>query len=259
MEQRYTIYGHIDPRDGQLRYVGMVSSRSATARLGEHISAALRGSRTHHHKWLRSLLSVGLTPDIEVLDVCNSIEALVELEKWHIAYFRFIGCDLTNHTDGGEGVPGHRDSPETKLKKSVARKGCVVSAITRAKLSVANLGKKQSLETIQKRVLSLRGQKRSAEDRAKMSARQTGKIVSPETRLKISASRLGCPVSVASRIRMSRAWGTAAFKDQNGVIYQTQSEAGRALGLRPQNIGKVLRHKRNHTGGYTFKYVEEHK
>ena len=45
------------------------------------------------------------------------------------------------------------------------------------------------------------------------------------------------------------------IKDQNGVVYQSQHEAARQLGLRQAKISMVLNGKRKHTGGFMFSFV----
>lgn len=117
-----SIYGLIDPRSGELRYVGKTSA-SPWNRADRHVREARAGHRTHRHNWLRQLLVVGLRPDVEVLEVHGTPEALAEAERHFIAYFRSVGCNLTNLTDGGEGTAGLVRSAENKAKVSAARKG----------------------------------------------------------------------------------------------------------------------------------------
>ena len=42
-----------------------------------------------------------------------------------------------------------------------------------------------------------------------------------------------------------------------GEVYRTISEAARAVGVDPSNVGKVLRGKRQQAGGYRFQYTRE--
>lgn len=116
MGARFLIYGLIDPRDGQLRYVG----KSATG-MGRPKSL----HSAYCLAWERQLRARGLKPDIEVLEEHESAEALPEAERYFIAYFRFIGCRLTNLTAGGDGGATRHGphTPESKVLMSIAMKG----------------------------------------------------------------------------------------------------------------------------------------
>jgi group I intron endonuclease len=148
------VYGLIDPRSGELRYVGK-TERSNVVRLKRHVHNAHEGVSSHAYNWLRQLLAAGLKPEVSVLEVHETAEALNEAERHLIAYFRSIGCDLTNATEGGDGSVGYRHTEESKQKqrsKMTGRRlteehrasisgglmGRIVSHATRAKLSAAN-------------------------------------------------------------------------------------------------------------------------
>ncbi len=140
------------------------------------------------------------------------------------------GGPLVNMTDGGDGVRGHKRTPEQCAAMSAARKGCRNSPEAAAKISASLKGRPktkehgeavsrakkgkstghQSEETKKKRADKLRGLKRSSsaiaaakagqaamteEKRALRSARVskalTGKKLSDEHRAKISAVQKG--------------------------------------------------------------------
>ncbi len=107
------IYGLIDPRDGQLRYIGQTScgKKRFCKLIGKHALAP----RTYKNSWIKGLRNNGLLPEILIIEEC-SIDKLSELEIFYIEYFRSLGCRLTNTTEGGEGTRGKR-SEETKLKQ----------------------------------------------------------------------------------------------------------------------------------------------
>jgi hypothetical protein len=98
----FIVYGLIDPRNGQLRYVGKTTQLSR--RMHYHASKARGGVRRHVYDWLRSLSRAGCRPEVQVLESCGAETDLDEAECHHIAYFKMLGCDLTNLTSGGEGV-----------------------------------------------------------------------------------------------------------------------------------------------------------
>ena len=110
------IYGLFDPRSNQLRYVGFTSN-PLRRRLGEHLRDP---SNTHKGKWIRSLLKDGYKPEIDVLQTTTDQERVFD-EQWSIAYYRSIGCNLTNGTLGGDGVLGHVWTEEQKRQISKSK------------------------------------------------------------------------------------------------------------------------------------------
>src|SRR5438105_11913465 len=104
----FIIYGLIDPRDGQLRYVG--KSVSGMNRPKAHMQHVFLQSNTHKVNWIRQLKALGLQYGIVVIQSLDDKEMLSQAEIFWIAYFRQLGCPLTNLTAGGEGMLGHRPS-----------------------------------------------------------------------------------------------------------------------------------------------------
>ena len=80
---RYLIYGLLDPRDKQLRYVGKTHKRREF-RLAEHIEDAQLGRNRPLHVWIRELLSVNLNPEIFVLRRIPPAECWAEAERAEI-------------------------------------------------------------------------------------------------------------------------------------------------------------------------------
>ena len=134
----------------------------------------------------------GDVPIVKVRQHLTDAEAM-EIE---IALIAVIGRadlgtgPLLNLTIGGDGVVGHKRTPEQRMQMSIARKGTRVSPEAAAKVSAklkgvpkspehcaavsaakkGKPGKPQSQETKDKRANSLRGQKRSDEALEKMRA-----------------------------------------------------------------------------------------
>lgn len=202
--------------------------------------------RTYRSCWIKSLAAEGLKPEIEVLEVHESAEALVEAEQHFIAYFRFLGCRLTNLTVGGEGIPGFRHTTETRLRMSNVHLRENLTPETLARMSAAQVGKRLSLEH------------RASLARAAL----LRPPLSSETRQKISeASRGRVPWSVGAtfsddmKLRMSRAKGGRRIVDESGVVYLGASDAAKRLGLSPGGVSRAAK-TGGRAGAHTFRYAE---
>jgi hypothetical protein len=178
------IYGYIDPRNGHLRYVGKTSC--GMKRPKNFIQHA-----GHCLNWVKNLAQDNLKPEIVILEEL-SVEAsnadLNEAERHHIAYWKFLGCELTNHRLGGEGGAGYKMTLEHRANLSAALKG----------RTSPNKGKKLSQDIRAKISLSLTGKHHSQETRIRMSVSRSGagnhmfgKTHTQETRSKISSNKTG--------------------------------------------------------------------
>jgi hypothetical protein len=138
----------------EIRYVGKTTG-DITLRLRQHLQAAARGAHTYVARWLRSAKDV----EVVVLE-CDPPGGLDAAERAWIAHLRDIGCQLTNLTDGGDGmVPG-------ELAREAGRKGGI----------------------------ALRGKPKSPEHRAKIAAALRGTThshMTPEVREKIGKANTG--------------------------------------------------------------------
>jgi hypothetical protein len=109
-----TIYALIDPRTGNVRYVG--ATTNVQRRLQEHLR---RKEFRHCSRWVQSLLAEGSAPCVWILEVAGDGWQVAE-RRW-IETFRELGMAECNIADGGEGTsPGSTKSPETRAKMSVA-------------------------------------------------------------------------------------------------------------------------------------------
>lgn len=118
-ERRWEIYVLVDPRTGNIRYVGV--THRTKIRLREHVSKALNRGKTHRERWIVALAKEDLQPIHEVVDVGEG-PGWGEREAFWIAYYR-QHYDLVNATDGGEGLPGYKPSQELREKWSKQRRG----------------------------------------------------------------------------------------------------------------------------------------
>jgi len=150
MNQTVFIYGLNDPETGKCRYIGKSDNPAHRYRL--HLWNASR-YKTHKDCWIKSLLSSGKVPVLEVLREVP-VAGWQVWERAFIEVYQERGFDLTNLAVGGlGGQSGKSPSAETRLKLSLAlrgRPGRIPSEGTRNKISNALSGRSLSLETIQK-------------------------------------------------------------------------------------------------------------
>ena len=133
------IYALVDPRDGNVRYVGWTVNLAG--RLRGHICDSMRREHTRKSRWINKLIRHGLRPKMEVLESGNGC-------GWQQAEQRWIklcseSFELTNATQGGEGQVGVKASTETRIKMSIAGKGRRHSDAARRNMSAAQKGRKK--------------------------------------------------------------------------------------------------------------------
>jgi group I intron endonuclease len=119
MENKSFIYTLSDPITKKVRYVGKTDNLDY--RLKKHINES-KNKRTHKEKWVDSLITQGLTPIMDILDIVNKTEWCFYETYW-ISQMKTWGFDLTNGTYGGEGsdgFKGKKHSNETKEKCRIA-------------------------------------------------------------------------------------------------------------------------------------------
>lgn len=133
------IYGLVDPTNNQLKYIG--KSVNPKNRFRKHLQEC-RKKVTYKDRWLNKLLQKNIKPELLIIDVVNESN-WVFWEKHYIAYFKKIGCELTNTTEGGDNPPNRIGKKRTKEEIEKIRK--------------SNLGKKRSEETKQKLSISKKG------------------------------------------------------------------------------------------------------
>lgn len=153
----------------------------------QHAQASFlrRDGRTRKAAWIRRLLALDLKPEVVILEEYQSGEGLGDLECAAIAHYRSMGFDLTNGTDGGDGCPGRRHTPDS-IEKMRRR---VFTPEHRAKLSAAKKGKPKS--EAHKEKLRLVALAMPDEQRRKIGDAGRGREVSPETRAKMCAAQRG--------------------------------------------------------------------
>ena len=115
----YGLYNEFD----QIRYVGLTKN-PLNIRYNQHIRSAKnyidKDESSHCLRWIRSMLKKGLTPTIKLITIVpgNGEDA----ERFYIAYYKMLGANLTNLTNGGDGTIGYTRSDETNKKSVETRK-----------------------------------------------------------------------------------------------------------------------------------------
>lgn len=136
------IYGLIDPRTLLIRYVGLATNIDRPYR--HNVDCPFGGHQARKVNWIQELRSLKIDYTVCLLEVCSTREKLTIAEVWWIAYGRMSGWDLTNLTDGGDGLLN--PSPETRAKMrqnslgNTSHLGHTVSEDGRLRMSVAHLG-----------------------------------------------------------------------------------------------------------------------
>lgn len=194
------IYGLSDPRTNELRYIGK-TQRSLKERLREHKIVAVGGRKALQQycaNWLRSLYRHGIDPVCTVLETVPDGGDWVEAEQFWIRYMRFVGCRLTNHTDGGEGLVGHKRPPEVIYKTASKLRGRSLPEESKQRMRQAWTPERKAANGAR-----LRGTRMSDEARAKMRASAQSRYRSPEERAACAARLAKCnrnsPAAIAKQ------------------------------------------------------------
>lgn len=129
MKKTVYIYSLKDPRDYQIKYIG--KTIDIDKRYKQHIKN-YTNKKSLKNSWVSSLLQYGLQPMLEIVEICDESK-WQEREQYWIKYYKELGFDLKNMTNGGDGNTGLKMSDTSKEK-----------------IRRANLGKKSSKEKIAK-------------------------------------------------------------------------------------------------------------
>jgi hypothetical protein len=108
------IYVLKEPENGEVRYVGYTINLHQ--RFLDHFKPSRFLHGTRRDRWLKRLMILGRKPILEILEIGEGLDWANAERKW-IKHFRMVGARLTNHTNGGEGIPGRRHSKETRRKQ----------------------------------------------------------------------------------------------------------------------------------------------
>lgn len=119
------IYILIDSTTNKVRYVDKTNNIGKRRRYHFNLNTQSK-FKTHSSKWLIKLLSNNIKPVMKIIDTIES-DNWEWLEKFYIKLFKKLGCDLTNHSIGGDsGNSGNKMSKEFCEKQSKLKMGRIV-------------------------------------------------------------------------------------------------------------------------------------
>src|SRR5258706_3676955 len=225
------IYALADPETGQVRYVGKADKPAS--RLRNHLTPRHLAHRTKKNSWLKGLLAKGLRPELVIVD-CVEADHWEEVERGWIAYYLADGCDLTNGTEGGDGLynptPDVRAKMATMAGKTPWNKGRKLTPAQCANNARAMLGKPGYWT----------GKRLPPHVVAQMSERRRG----------ATSWNKGVPLSEDRRNKLSLDW---LVTDPAGTVYQVRNLATfcRDHGLTTPLMNKVAKGLRKHHRGWT--------
>jgi group I intron endonuclease len=201
------IYKATNIIDGKI-YIGK-TVQSLKRRKQSHLAHAKRGCTYYFHRAIRKHGAENFHWKV-IHKSCPGFN-LGALETFYIKKYREIS-NLYNLTDGGEGVPGKKCSPETRAKISKANKGQVpwikgkkMTEEHKRKLSLSKRNPSEETRTKMRAASKGRnlGRKAPPEERLRRSISATGRKLTEEDRRKISESKIGKPISEAHKRKLS--------------------------------------------------------
>lgn len=197
------IYGLIDPRTQEVRYVGK------TKDLQERYRIHLYERRKNHKcNWIEYLQRQGLKPQLIILEEVPETQ-WQEAERLWIGHFQSKGIRLTN---GREGGTGGQMTDEVRRKISLSHRGMKHSEESKARIRRANTGRTLTEEQRNKLSESTKGHKRcvgrkySEETKRKIGLAHKGQKMSEEQKQKISLALRGRQFSEETRRTFGLAW-----------------------------------------------------
>lgn len=149
MKPRY-IYALIDPRYGDVRYIGASTEPWSRAYLPyvdkrpwqSHVAQATNGGKTHKDYWIRGLTVDGFSPTLVILEWGTwTIEECATREIWWISFYLGIGAKLLNKSGGGEQTPMWRMSDRTRALIAERTREAMRDPAVREKVRRAGLGR----------------------------------------------------------------------------------------------------------------------
>jgi len=264
-----SIYALIHPITKEIKYIG--KSDKPRARLAQHIIDSRQpGRKNKKEAWIKSLLNKELKPELIILEKVHKDEWKEKEREW-IAKYK---GQLKNDTKGGDGVDGHKHSPESlnKMKPSWIKKGQRLSSKTefqkghiktkkwkeymrkkmtgrkhskkaRKRMSIVQKesAKNRNLSELMKGNQYAKGVFFSSQRRKDISKRLKGHFLSQETRDKIKAKVSKSVIQYDKQGNFIKEWESAKY-------------AAKILNIGYKAINNNLNNLATITGGFIWKY-----
>lgn len=181
MDKKFYVYGLVDPRNNEIKYIG----KGSRHRMFDHVRNAINDNISDNNYIKFKALKEILT-DYEDIAYCKLFESDNESEAYKVEKKLTIEYNTLN-PNGWNIVLGH-GAMSGELNPNFGRKH---SEQARQNMSFAHRGRQHTQEQILKRIESRKGYTHSEETRIKMSEKAKGRTISDETRLKMSESHKG--------------------------------------------------------------------
>lgn len=202
---------------------------------------------------------------VEIVAPWRTEQEAFDHEVFLISCFRDMGAPLVNLTHGGDGMSGHKHSPETKALMRAKALGRARGAETREKLRRYRLGIPVSAEakaligafhSARARPASEYEKQRATNATAETKARRSGamkiSLARPEVKAKMLASR---KTSEAFAKAMAIRRKPVVCLD-TGVEFVSAAQAASSINLRTASVCNVCNGKAKTAGGLKFRWVE---
>jgi len=267
--ENYKIYALKLKDNDNIKYIGF-TSRNLEDRFKEHLYITINRKYKNGY-WIKKHKD-----NIEIIlieDNIKSIKEVCEREIFYIKYYKELGFNLNNLTNGGEGM---RATEDTRRKISESQKGKILSEETKEKIRNTLTGRKQTPEHIENMKRSKIGYKCTDETKTKISESKKGIKFSDAHKNNISkgkkgkpAPNKGIPCSDEQKRKLSeilKGKPTSKSRIIDAFIYKTGEYVGRfnsiiecftSLNLKSNHINSVLKGDRKQSYGYTFREVLE--
>lgn len=204
------IYALIDPRTDDIRYIG--KTEDPKQRLRWHI---WNGGRVSDMKraWITALKDAGLEPTIRILEIVPGGVDWEEAERRHISIAKTAGANLTNGTDGGEGVPNSARGEKWRAALRASHVNNPRRVEGNKKAAEKNRGKKISPEHIAALTAATKGKPLSDSHRAALSVAAKNRGVSKE-HMEMMNSRRGNSWGLMQGVSMRLKWADPEFREK---------------------------------------------
>ena len=198
---------------------------------------SMKNRNKHHQAVCAKLGRIGSAFEVKMVSVGLTEKDAFALERERIAFWREANVDLTNLTDGGDGVSGFVHSEETKKLWSSQRKGRPVSEEGKTKRSNTLKGRPKTKEHAM------------AAGKAGGVARK-GMKQSPEWASKRAETRKNHGLNEMPSLQKPVICITDFLE------FKSVSDASRHYNIPKDYVSSVCRGKRKHTRNLVFKFKE---